>query len=139
LWTATLVGVDDETVGSVRRDLEARSEIPNVAKTTDTKGRQQPVHKPRAALTRPATAVEKISTPVRRYTATRSFRSSKANLAPQLNSLSWSDATPELRVKFINAVGVRDLWHSMNIEQKNALINLVNAEQDTRKAVRAAS
>jgi hypothetical protein len=53
LWTAKLVGVDDKTVGSVRRDLEARSEIPNVAKTTDTKGRQQPVHKPKTVSVKP--------------------------------------------------------------------------------------
>ncbi len=136
LWTAKLIGVDDKTVGSVRRDLEARSEIPNVAKTTDTKGRQQPIRKPRpTAAPRAVTSVEKIST----LAASKPSASLKVNLAPSLNSLSWSDATPELRVKFIDAVGVRDLWHSMSFEQKSALINLINAEQDTRKAVRAAS
>ena len=36
LQTAKIVGVDDKTVASVRRDMEGRSEIPNVTKVTDT-------------------------------------------------------------------------------------------------------
>jgi hypothetical protein len=47
--TAALVQVDDKTVGSVRRDMEGRAEIPHVAKTVDTKGRQQPTSKPKSA------------------------------------------------------------------------------------------
>lgn len=39
-------GVSDKTVASERRDLESRSEIPDVDKRTDTKGRQQPSKKP---------------------------------------------------------------------------------------------
>src|SRR5262249_16985222 len=34
--------VDDKTVAKVRREMEGRSEIPNVAVRTDTRGRQQP-------------------------------------------------------------------------------------------------
>jgi hypothetical protein len=37
--------VDDKTVGSVRRELEGRAEIPHVDKRADTKGRKQPAHK----------------------------------------------------------------------------------------------
>jgi hypothetical protein len=37
---------DDKTVGSVRREMEGRAEIPHVLERTDTKGRQQPAHKP---------------------------------------------------------------------------------------------
>ena len=37
--------VDDKTVAKVRRDLEVRSEIPNVETRTDTRGRKQPAHK----------------------------------------------------------------------------------------------
>jgi hypothetical protein len=48
LQTAKIVGVDDKTVASVRRKMEARSEIPNVAKTVDTKGRKQPTSKPKS-------------------------------------------------------------------------------------------
>jgi hypothetical protein len=39
---AKQVKADDKTVGKVRRELEARSEIPNVETRTDTKGRKQP-------------------------------------------------------------------------------------------------
>jgi hypothetical protein len=48
LQTAKIAGVDDKTVASVRRDLEGRSELPNVAKTVDTMGRRQPTSKPKA-------------------------------------------------------------------------------------------
>src|SRR5262249_25357013 len=37
--------VDDKTVAKVRREMEGRSEIPNVAVRTDTRGRQQPAYK----------------------------------------------------------------------------------------------
>ena len=39
---ARRTGASDKTVNSVRGDLEGRSEIPNVEKRTDTKGRRQP-------------------------------------------------------------------------------------------------
>jgi hypothetical protein len=42
------VKVDDKTVASVRREMEGRSEIPNVATVTDTRGRLQPAAKPEA-------------------------------------------------------------------------------------------
>lgn len=42
LQIAKQVKADDKTVAKVRRDMEARSEIPNVESRTDTKGRQQP-------------------------------------------------------------------------------------------------
>lgn len=45
------LGVDDKTVGAVRRDLERRSEIPNVATVTDTLGRVQPARR-RSAVVR---------------------------------------------------------------------------------------
>jgi hypothetical protein len=41
--------VDDKTVATVRRKMEARSEIPNVEIRTDTKGRSQPAKKVRVA------------------------------------------------------------------------------------------
>lgn len=43
---AKRTGASDKTVTSVRRDLEARSEIPNVAERTDSLGRTQPASKP---------------------------------------------------------------------------------------------
>jgi ParB-like nuclease domain len=47
LHIAKQVKVDDKTVASVRREMEARSEIPNVATRTDSKGRKQPAKKKR--------------------------------------------------------------------------------------------
>jgi hypothetical protein len=45
LQIAKQVKADDKTVASVRRELEGRSEIPNVEVRTDTKGRKQPAKK----------------------------------------------------------------------------------------------
>jgi hypothetical protein len=60
---AKQVKADDKTVASVRRDMEARSEIPNVGTRTDSKGREQPARKSpvsRANATPPA--VSKLDT-----------------------------------------------------------------------------
>jgi hypothetical protein len=46
LTIAKVVKADDKTVGKVRHELVARSEIPNVEVRTDTKGRKQPAKKP---------------------------------------------------------------------------------------------
>ena len=40
-----LAGIDDKTAGKVRAGLESRSEIPNVTKRTDSKGRMQDARK----------------------------------------------------------------------------------------------
>jgi hypothetical protein len=45
--------VSDKTVGAVRREKEARAEIPHVSTRTDTRGRKQPAKKPEAK--KPAT------------------------------------------------------------------------------------
>jgi hypothetical protein len=44
---AKQVKVDDKTVAKVRRDMEGRSEIPNVEVRTDTMGRKQPAKRRR--------------------------------------------------------------------------------------------
>jgi len=46
---AKQVKADDKTVAKVRKELEARSEIPNVDTRTDTKGRKQPAERKRAS------------------------------------------------------------------------------------------
>ena len=48
LQIAKQVKADDKTVAKVRTELESRSEIPNVKKRTDTKGRKQSATKKRA-------------------------------------------------------------------------------------------
>jgi len=63
LSVAKKVGADDKTVASVRRDLEARSEIPNVAATTDSAGRRQPIRKPIRSQAQPQ-AVVSVTDPV---------------------------------------------------------------------------
>jgi hypothetical protein len=45
LQVGKLAQTSDKTVATVRRELEARSEIPNVETRTDTKGRAQPAKK----------------------------------------------------------------------------------------------
>jgi hypothetical protein len=50
LAIAKQVKADDKTVASVRRELEARSEIPNAAARADTKGRKQPAKRKRRTL-----------------------------------------------------------------------------------------
>jgi hypothetical protein len=52
LAIAKVAKVDDKTVAAVRREKEARSEIPNVATRTDTKGRKQPASKTRGSKTK---------------------------------------------------------------------------------------
>lgn len=46
LQHAKRTGASDKTVATVRREMESRSEIPNVETRTDSLGRQQPVIKP---------------------------------------------------------------------------------------------
>ena len=47
-------GLSDKTVASVRAELAARSEIPNVEKRTDSKGRKQAASKPKASKNTPS-------------------------------------------------------------------------------------
>jgi hypothetical protein len=66
LAIAKQVKADDKTVAKVRSDLEGRSEIPNVKKRVDSKGRGQPANKPppkamcdRVGIPRPSKAERK--------------------------------------------------------------------------------
>jgi hypothetical protein len=62
---AKQVKADDKTVASVRREMEARSEIPNVSTRTDSKGRQQPARKAakREKATPPPVSEEVLQSP----------------------------------------------------------------------------
>jgi hypothetical protein len=59
LQIAKTAKVDDKTVAKIRTEMEARSEIPNVAFTRDEHGRAHPVRKPKrsAAKAKPDPAV----------------------------------------------------------------------------------
>jgi hypothetical protein len=62
LQIAKQAKADDKTVAKVRREMEARSEIPNVETTVDTKGRKQPAKKTTA---RKQSAKKKTAKPKR--------------------------------------------------------------------------
>jgi ParB-like chromosome segregation protein Spo0J len=53
LQTAKLVGVSHPTVAKVRSELEETGDVEKVSTSTDTKGRQQPVHKPKTVSVKP--------------------------------------------------------------------------------------
>ena len=62
---AKVVKADDKTVAKVRRELETRSEIPNVAVRRDIRGRKQPAKKSRTKKpASPSEVVEKHSVEV---------------------------------------------------------------------------
>jgi hypothetical protein len=64
LQVAKQTKTDDKTVASVRRELERRSEIPNVPVRTDTKGRKQPAKKRKRNADDPeASAYDKVNLP----------------------------------------------------------------------------
>jgi hypothetical protein len=60
---AKTANVDDKTVAKVREEMEARSEIPNVATRTDSKGRAQPAKKQSKPKTIKATIVKEDRPP----------------------------------------------------------------------------
>jgi len=51
---AGLIGKSHPTVAKARRELEESGDVEKVSTSTDTKGRQQPVHKPKAVSVKPA-------------------------------------------------------------------------------------
>jgi ParB-like chromosome segregation protein Spo0J len=53
------VGLDDKTVASIRADLEARSEIPNVSTRTDTNNRKQAARKSKKESAKKDTSAKK--------------------------------------------------------------------------------
>jgi hypothetical protein len=61
---AKTVKADDKTVGSVRRELERRAEVPHVETRTDTKGRQQPARKTSAPKPAPAPKATVVPAPI---------------------------------------------------------------------------
>jgi hypothetical protein len=68
----------------------------------------------------------------------KSSKPKPERLAPPLNSLSWSEATPEQRTKFIDAVGVKQIWEALTREMKQQLCDIADAEIDAQEDSRAA-
>jgi hypothetical protein len=66
---ASITKVDHKTVAPIRADLERRGEIPHVEARTDTKGRQQPVRKPKTVSVKPpppSTPAQRVEEKIRR-------------------------------------------------------------------------
>jgi hypothetical protein len=103
LQIAKQVKADDKTVAKVRSDLEARSEIPNVEKRTDTKGRKQAAHK--STNTTP-----KLRRP-----------SGRRQIVTELNSLAWSNASHSKPTEFVRNVGLVHIWEVADDDQRSAL------------------
>jgi hypothetical protein len=87
LQIAKQVKADDKTVEKVRNELERRSEIPNVATKTDTKGRVQPAKKGARSTRTAATAAP--HQPLKVHTQTLIDR--------------WDHATPDEQIEFVKA------------------------------------
>ncbi len=60
----------------------------------------------------------------------------KSQPIPELNSLSWSDASPEQRRKFVDAVGPRDLWEAMPEAAKEWMRETVKTELNLAAATK---
>jgi hypothetical protein len=79
---ANITKVDHKTVAPIRAEMEGRGEIPHVETRTDSKGRQQPVHKSKTTSPpRPATNVEKVSTSASKSTTSQVFHLRLVNAA----------------------------------------------------------
>jgi hypothetical protein len=55
------------------------------------------------------------------------------NRAIALNSLSWSEASPEQRRKFIDGVGLRAVWDAATEEQRTILASAISANNSSAK------
>ena len=100
LQIAREVRADDKTVASVRRELEARSEIPNVETRTDTRGRKQPAKvvastKKKPRLSRWRSLQNKV----------RDLEAENRRLEDEATPLipAWDKASPEQRIEFLKA------------------------------------
>jgi hypothetical protein len=133
---AKIAGVSPTTATKAREKLEKAGDVSTVDTSIDTKGRQQPVHKSQTASPDKPKPKPISSPPI--VPSANPAKSSKpsVNTAPPLNSLSWSDATPDSRREFIDAVGVVSLWEAMTEEQQTQLIDHINALQDAADAAK---
>jgi hypothetical protein len=87
---AKQVKADDKTVAAVRREMEGRSEIPNVETRKDTKGRKQPAKKAKA-ITKPAPEQNEPKTSAERMKQAHGAAASERELA----EASGDELSPE--------------------------------------------
>jgi hypothetical protein len=134
---AETVGVSPTTVGGVRTELEVKGDVSKVDTRTDIKGRKQPARKSEwNQSVKKSTPVASKSTPAAVSISTGSSGLKKS--APALNSLSWAEASPEVRRRFIDAVGPRSLWDAMTERQRDICIEYHNKLYDEMEEANAA-
>jgi hypothetical protein len=105
--TGKIVGADGKTVASVRHDMEGRSEIPTVDKTTDTRGREQPTHQAHKPK-KPSPAVQAAADRAEASAAKRT----KQTKIKQTDAVS-AEATAALRKELYDDTpsdGPQDFW-----------------------------
>jgi len=100
LQIAREVRADDKTVASVRRELEARSEIPNVETRTDTRGRKQPTK-----VVTPTKKKPRLSRWRSLQNKVRDLEAENRRLQHQATPLipAWDKASPEQRIEFLKS------------------------------------
>jgi len=100
LQIAKEVRANDKTVASVRRELERRSEIPNVETRTDTRGRKQPAKVVATTKKKPRlNRWRSLKNQVRDLKGeNRRLQDEAARLIP-----AWDKASPEQQIEFVKA------------------------------------
>jgi ParB-like nuclease domain len=100
---AKMAGVDNKTVASIRTEIERREEIPHVGTRTDSKGREQPARKTK----RKAKAAPK---------------SKRRPLVARLDSSNWLEWSPQEQQRWVEGVGIRNLFAACRPETKQAFL-----------------
>jgi hypothetical protein len=130
---AGLAKVDHKTVASVRSNLQATGEIPQLEKTIgkDGKSRKSKQAKSTSAPSTPPMSAGPTLPPT--------TKPEPKSSAAELNFLDWVEASIETRREFIDAVSVKSIiglmapeaiWDAMTKEQRDALIEYGIAQQD---------
>jgi hypothetical protein len=116
---AELTNVSHHTVESVREGMEARGQIAHVETRQDSKGRQQPARKPLPS------ALDKGHV-------------HRKSVVPELTSLSWSEASPEVRRKFVANVGLPALYNAAEPYLQSAFVAELDRDSKSATAYAAA-
>jgi hypothetical protein len=128
LQVAKQVKADDKTVAKVRRELEGRSEIPNVESRTDIQGRQQPAKKPKSLL--PKGAATKAP-PVRKSPSAAQLQEQATDrLAGAI--CDFAGRVDEQRIEDAEAVAARVAPEA--VEHILRFMNMVKEAQERRAA-----
>jgi len=81
-----------------------------------------------AEIARKPIEQQRRKTSNRAATKPRSRRKPVEDRAPELSSLSWSQATPEMRARFVDAVGLNSIWDAAEPRLRAAFIERRRSE-----------